>query len=209
MNVAKKDVEISINRIAQKARACGMHLILATQSPRADVVTGLIKANITSRVGLRVSNGLESRIVLDQMGAEKLLGYGDMIFAPSTDPKSKRVQGVFTSAAEIKRVVDFISDKSRGDNYDENVISKINEQEESSSDDSGDSGNAKDNKNQDLYKQAIDLAMATGEISTSYIQRRLGIGYNKAADIMDRMEAEGIIERGEGSKKSKVIKRVE
>ncbi len=209
MMVAKQNVELAINRIAQKARACGMHLIVATQSPRVDVVTGLIKANIGSRIGLSVSNGTDSRIILDALGAEKLLGRGDMIYAPITESKQIRVQGAFASDDEIKAVVDAISDKKHGDNYIPEVMESIeNAGNEEESGDKGDKNSQKESDKADLYEQAVQLAMEAGEISTSYIQRRLGVGYNRAADIMDKMVEDGIIERGVGSKKSKVIKRI-
>lgn len=209
MMVAKQNVETAIARIAQKARAAGMHLIIATQSPRVDVVTGLIKANIGSRIGLSVSNGTESRIILDAQGAEKLLGKGDMVYAPITESKQIRVQGAFASDAEIIRVVEFISNTQKGDNYIPEVMESIeNAGEEDAEDAKLDKNDIKANEKQDRYEQAVQIAMAEGEISTSYIQRKLGIGYNGAADIMDRMERDGIIERGQGSKKSKVIKRI-
>ena len=206
MMVAKASVETAINRIAQKARACGMHLIVATQRPSADIVTGLIKSNIPSRMCLQVKDSINSRIILDVSGGENLLDKGDMIFAPVYGGrKLTRVQSGFIDGKSINEVVGFIKTHSAKGSYDDGALAVIDAEEpetEKSGDQKG-QGSGKD----DLYNRAVEFAMEKGEISTSLIQRAFNIGYNRAADIMDRMVDEGIVERAAGSKRSKVIKR--
>ncbi len=207
MLVAAKEVEESICRVAQMGRAAGMHLVIATQRPSADVITGLMKANIPSRIAFAVASAMESRIILDTAGAEKLVGRGDMLYAPLGEGKPKRVQGCFISAEEIERVVDFVKENGETD-YDESVIDKINaavaEKEkggtkgaapEQSADDEGD----------ELLPAAIDVVMETGQASVSMLQRRLKLGYSRAARIVDEMETRGIVGPFEGSKPRQLL----
>lgn len=206
MLVAKASVETAINRIAQKARACGMHLIVATQRPSADVVTGLIKSNIPSRICLQVKDSINSRIILDASGGENLLDKGDLIFAPVYGGrKLTRVQSGFIDGKSINAVVSFIKKNSAKGSYDDGALAVI-DAEDTEAEKISDSGKASSNAN-DLYSKAVEFAMEKGEISTSLIQRAFNIGYNRAADIMDKMVDEGIVERATGSKRSKVIKK--
>ena len=206
MMVAPAEVEDSICRLAQKARAAGMHLVVATQRPSADVITGLIKANIPSRISLRVANAMESRIILDTQGAEKLLGRGDMLFYPVGMPKPTRVQGCWVSDDEIKNVVSYIvGDRSSEYNQDisdaieriavESKNKKNNAQTDESDSDDGD----------ELLPQATEYIIDTGSVSTSMLQRRFKIGYNRAARIVDELEAKGFVGPFEGSKPRKVL----
>ncbi|MCL2365715.1 MAG: DNA translocase FtsK [Oscillospiraceae bacterium] len=202
MMTAAKEVEESICRVAQMGRAAGMHLIIATQSPRADVITGLMKANIPSRISFKVSSALESRIILDAGGnADKLVGNGDMLFAPIGSDKPMRVQGTWVSDAEREKVVAFI--KSSGETqYSEEVMGEIEKAavDKSSSDRSKDevSGNGSDHD--ELLPQAVDVIFETGQASVSMLQRRLKLGYSRAARIVDQMEQMGIVGPFEGSK---------
>ena len=200
MLVAAKEVEESICRVAQMGRAAGMHLVIATQRPSADVITGLMKANIPSRIAFAVASAMESRIILDTAGAEKLVGRGDMLYAPLGEGKPKRVQGCFISSEEIERVVNFVKENGETD-YDESVIDKINaavaEKEKGSAKGGGNAApdqNAADDVDE-LLPAAIDVVMETGQASVSMLQRRLKLGYSRAARIVDEMETRGIVAR--------------
>ena len=195
MMVSPKEVEDSICRLAQLARACGMHLVIATQRPSVNVITGIIKANIPSRIAFSVTSQIDSRTILDGAGAEKLLGSGDMLYMPMGASKALRLQGSFISDAEVERVVSFIKDTSET-SYDEEIGIKINSGGEVA-DVSGDAD--------ELLPRAIELALAAGQISTSMLQRRLGIGYARAGRIVDQMEARGIISGADGSKPRNVL----
>ena len=181
-------------------RAAGMHLIVATQSPRADVITGLMKANIPSRIALKVANALESRIILDAGGnADKLVGNGDMLYSPIGSTKPMRVQGTWVSDKEREKVVDFIN-KSGESQYSEEVMSEIEKAavEKSSNDKQKDEQGESDYD--ELLPQAVDVIFETGQASVSMLQRRLKLGYSRAARIVDQMEKMGIVGPFEGSK---------
>lgn len=195
MMVAPGEVEDSICRLAQMARAAGMHLVIATQRPSVDVITGVIKANIPSRISFAVSSQVDSRTILDMAGAEKLLGKGDMLFYPVGEPKPIRVQGAFISDKEVEAVVGFIK-KQNTSEYDENIIEEINNAKEVSGNGSGD--------NDELLPQAIEAVVDAGHASVSLIQRKFKVGYARAARIIDQMEARGIIGGFEGSKPRQV-----
>lgn len=195
MMVAAKEIEDYICRLAQMARAAGMYLIIATQRPSVDVITGTIKANIPSRISFAVSSQIDSRTILDMSGAEKLLGKGDMLFFPSHLSKPVRVQGAFVSDEEVKRVVDFLKSQNTAE-YDEEVISTIENEMKS---------NDLTNDVDVLLPDAISIVVEEGQASISMLQRRLKIGYARAARIIDQMEERGIVSGYEGSKPRKVL----
>ena len=205
MMVVGKDVEDSICRIAQKARAAGMHLIVATQRPSVDVITGLIKANIPSRIAFAVSSQVDSRTILDGSGAEKLLGMGDMLFMPVGAPKPTRIQGTFVRDEEISRVLDFIK-QSGTVQYDEAMIEAM--EKHAIQDGKKGSGGADSDEDPDtdpMFKQAVEVVIDAGQASTSLLQRRCKLGYARAARIMDEMEEKGIIGPYEGAKPRAVL----
>lgn len=194
MMMASDDVEKSIIRLGQKARACGMHLVLATQRPSVDVLTGLIKANVPSRIAFAVSSQVDSRTILDMAGAEKLIGKGDMLFYPLGASKPLRVQGAFISDSEIDEMVEFIKAQG-GPNYDEAVQKAQSENPEDSVDFFED----------ELMRQAIDMVLETGQASTSMLQRRFRVGYTRAARMIDMMEAMHIVGPNNGSKPREIL----
>lgn len=208
MLVASKDVEESICRVAQMGRAAGMHLVIATQRPSADVITGLMKANIPSRIAFAVSSALESRIILDNAGAEKLIGMGDMLYAPIGCGKPQRVQGAFVSDEERDSIVEFIKRQSTAQ-YSEEVIAQI----EKAAEDKGANGGRRDDDGEpvgkpeydELLPQAVDVIFDTKQASVSMLQRRLKLGYSRAARIVDQMEEMGIIGPFEGSKPRQIL----
>ncbi|MBR3163619.1 MAG: DNA translocase FtsK [Clostridia bacterium] len=205
MMVAAKEVEESICRLAQKARAAGMHLVIATQRPSVDVITGLIKANVPSRIAFAVSSQVDSRTILDSAGAEKLLGKGDMLFFPAGAPKPTRVQGAFVSDSEVEKIVDFV--KSNGTaNYSEDILESI---ENNNKTDKELAESAEDDDTDPLLMEAIDLVVETGTASTSFIQRKLKVGYARAGRIIDQMEERGIISGYQGSKPRQVLMGIE
>ena len=209
MLVAAKEVEESICRVAQMGRAAGMHLVIATQRPSADVITGLMKANIPSRIAFAVASSLESRIILDTTGAEKLVGRGDMLYAPLGEGKPRRVQGCFISAEEIDRVVGFVKANGAAQ-YDESVIDKIEQAvaEREKGGKGAPSGAAPEpvaDEGDELLPAAIDVVMETGQASVSMLQRRLKLGYSRAARIVDEMEQRGIVGPFEGSKPRQLL----
>lgn len=202
MMVAAKDVEEAICRLAQKARAAGMHLVIATQRPSVDVITGLIKANVPSRIAFAVSSQVDSRTILDSVGAEKLLGKGDMLFFPSGAPKPVRVQGAFVSDDEVEKIVDFVKQNGTA-TYSEDILESIENnnktekeliQEQSEDDDTD-----------PFLMDAIDAVVDQGQASTSFIQRRFKVGYARAGRIIDQMEERGIISGYQGSKPREVL----
>lgn len=199
MMASPKEVEDSICRLAQMARAAGMHLVIATQRPSVDVITGLIKANIPSRISFAVSSGVDSRTILDSIGAEKLLGKGDMLFFPIGASKPQRIQGAFISDKEVEHIVDFLK-SGKENTYNEDIIEKINNAGKSDKELIDD----KDDMD-DLLMEAIETVVETGQASTSFIQRRFKVGYARAGRIMDQMEARGIISGYEGSKPRQVL----
>ena len=206
MMASPKDVEDSIVRLAQKARAAGMHLVIATQKPTVQVVTGLIKGNIPSRIALLVSSNSDSRVILDGSGAEKLLGNGDMLYMPVGVQKPVRLQGCYVSDSEIERVVQFIEQTFKAE-YDESIIAEIERQaemvssggKEPSGDDPG------DDEADDKLEEAIEYVIEAGQASTSSLQRRLKLGYGRAARLIDTMEKMGIVGGYEGSKPRRVL----
>ncbi len=216
MMTAPDEIEESICRIAQKARAAGMHLIIGTQRPSVDVITGLIKANVPSRIAFTVSNMTDSRIIIDVGGAEKLIGRGDMLYSPIGSTKPIRVQGTFVSDDEVAAVCDFIKRQDYVAVYDDAVmnsieeaaamcgggkkVSKVSVSGGSSSDDDGGS-----DADDSMLKPAIELAVESGKISTSLIQRRLSLGYGRAAKLIDRMQEMGIVSPPEGQKPRNVL----
>ena len=202
MMVAKNDVEDAICRLAQMARAAGMHLVIATQRPSVDVITGLIKANIPSRIAFAVSSQVDSRTILDMAGAEKLLGKGDMLFYPTGMSKPTRVQGAFISDKDVEKVVDFI--KSNGTaTYSDDILESI-EKANSNDKELKDVNEQNDDKDPFL-DEAIEVVIETGQASTSFIQRRFKVGYARAGRIIDQMEERGIISGYQGSKPREVL----
>ena len=191
MMVASSDVEDSITRLAQMARAAGIHLIIATQRPSVDVITGVIKANIPSRIAFAVSSAIDSRTILDMGGAEKLLGRGDMLFHPVGASKPVRIQGAFLSDEEVQGVVDFVIEQQKAQ-YQENMIpDEISE--------------TKTEVDDEIYGDAVDLVLEMQTASVSMLQRRFRIGYTRAARLIDEMEARGIVGPYEGSKPRTVL----
>ena len=197
MMVGGHDVEGAIVRLGQMARAAGIHMILATQRPSVDVITGLIKANVPSRISFAVSSGVDSRTILDQTGAEKLLGRGDMLYMPIGASKPERIQGAYIASDEVERVIDWVKKQQKVD-YDETMIPKKGESSSAS-----DNGN--DEPEDEFYNQAVDLVRRQQTASVSMLQRRFRIGYNRAARIVDEMEAKGIVGPSEGSKPRQVL----
>ena len=209
MMASPKDVEDSIVRLAQMARAAGMHLVIATQRPTVNVVTGLIKANIPSRIALMVASQTDSRVILDVSGAEKLLGNGDMLYMPVGLPKPVRVQGCFVSDKEVERVVEFIKQTFQAE-YDELVMEEVERQTEmvASAQDSKSSGNSDSgdiDTSDERLEEVIDFVVESGTCSTSSLQRRLKLGYGRAARLVDIMEEMGIVGPLEGSKPRQVL----
>ncbi len=202
MMAAPNEVEDYICRLAQMARAAGMHLVIATQRPSVDVITGIIKANIPSRIALSVSSQIDSRTILDMSGAEKLLGRGDMLFAPAGCSKPIRIQGCYVTDKEIEKIISFVK-KSQGSEYDEKITQEI---EKNSIRDNGKSKNEKlDDDSDPVMKEAIKCVMETGQASTSLLQRRLRVGYARAGRLIDEMEQMGIVGPHEGSKPRQVL----
>ena len=209
MLVAAKEVEESICRIAQMGRASGIHLVIATQRPSADVITGLMKANIPSRIAFAVASAMESRIILDTAGAEKLVGKGDMLYAPLGQGKPKRVQGCFITDNEVQDVVTFIKDSSEAE-YSDSVMAEIDKKAaESGKSGSGSSGGTaaetESSDGDEMLPAAVDVILETGQASVSMLQRRLKLGYARAARIMDEMEERGIVGPFEGSKPRQLL----
>ena len=202
MLVAAKEVEDSIMRITQMARAAGIHLIVATQRPSTDVITGLIKANIPSRISFSVSSSIDSRTILDSMGAEKLLGKGDMLFKPMGDDALLRVQGTYISEEEIKAVVDFTIAQQKA-KYDETLLLEESEMNASSM-----VGGANDYE-EPLYNEIVEFVLKEGKASASLLQRRYRLGYNRAARVIDLLEDRGIIGPNNGSKPREVLVKLE
>ena len=208
MLVAAKEVEESICRVAQMGRAAGMHLVVATQRPSADVITGLMKANIPSRIAFAVASSMESRIILDTPGAEKLVGKGDMLYAPLGDSKPTRVQGCFITPEEIERVVAFVKDAAGEAHYDQDVIEKIQQAVDAKSDKgkaAPTDGAADGDDGDELLPAAVEVVLETGQASVSMLQRRLKLGYSRAARLVDQMEERGYVGPFEGSKPRQLL----
>ncbi len=198
MATFSREVEASIIRLAQMARAVGIHLIVATQRPSVEVITGLIKANITSRIALQVASQVDSRTILDAAGAEKLLGNGDMLFLAGDTAKPRRIQGAYVSEQEVKRVVDFLREEAAAPEYDRAILEARPEQTEVRGEEAfGD--------DDPLLPEARDLVVQAGKASASYLQRRLRVGYARAARLLDLLETQGVIGPGEGAKPREVF----
>ncbi len=199
MLTASKDVENSIQRLAQKARASGIHLVLATQRPSVDVITGVIKANLPSRIAFKVFSRIDSRTVLDSMGAERLLGRGDMLFLRPGSSKLERIQGAFLSDEEVVGMVDTLK-KTSVAHYDETAMEWINEEFQKQSGNAFDFGDEAAGSQDPKWNEAMQIAQRQGAISASYLQRMLKIGYNRAARIVESMESQGLVAKADGSK---------
>ncbi|MFR6076799.1 MAG: DNA translocase FtsK 4TM domain-containing protein [Ruminococcus sp.] len=213
MMTTSKEVEDSICRLAQKARAAGMHLIIATQRPTTDIITGLIKANIPSRIALSVMSQVDSRTILDTGGAEKLLGHGDMLYLPNGKIKPVRVQGCFTSTKEIEKVVDFIKSQTQSEYSDEIMeqveqsipVTKAEAKELRAAEKAAAVNEPEPGSDEDVLERAIEVVVEAGQASTSSLQRRLKLGYARAARMMDELEQMGVIGPYEGAKPRKVL----
>ena len=213
MMTTSKEVEDSICRLAQKARAAGMHLIIATQRPTTDIITGLIKANIPSRIALSVMSQVDSRTILDTGGAEKLLGHGDMLYLPNGKIKPVRVQGCFTSTKEIEKVVDFIKSQTQSEYSDEIIeqveqsipVTKAEAKELRAAEKAAAVNEPEPGSDEDVLERAIEVVVEAGQASTSSLQRRLKLGYARAARMMDELEQMGVIGPYEGAKPRKVL----
>lgn len=195
MMVAPNEVEDAICRLAQMARAAGMHLVIATQRPSVDVITGLIKANIPSRISFAVSSQVDSRTILDMSGAEKLLGKGDMLFLPIGESKPIRIQGAFISEKEVEKVVNFLKDSSNV-TYNDEIIEVIENKNDLLN---------TDEEVDELLPEAIKIAVEYGQVSASMLQRRLRVGFNRASRLVEQMEIRGIVGPQEGSKPRQVL----
>jgi S-DNA-T family DNA segregation ATPase FtsK/SpoIIIE len=200
MMVAPKDVEDSVTRIAQKARAVGIHLIVATQRPSVDVITGVIKANFPSRISYQVASRIDSRTILDTQGAERLLGNGDMLFLPPGTARMRRIHGAYVSEKEIAGIVDFVKKNQGEPEYLEEITKTVEEK-------SGVDGieYLEDPK----YDDAVRVVLSTGQASASYLQRRLKLGYSRAARLIEIMEANGIVGPSQGSKPREILVRAD
>lgn len=201
MMVAAKEVETYITRLAQKSRATGIHLILATQRPTTNILTGTIKANVPTRIAFRVTSGTDSRVILDQVGAETLIGKGDMLYSPPNDSKLMRIQGVFTQDQEIKDLVQYLKDNNSKPDYNEDIFNQSV---------SGSAGNSSVSDIGKIgtdakFNEALEVIVTDQKASASYLQRRLGIGYARAARLIDEMEAAGIVGEPKGSKPRDIL----
>jgi S-DNA-T family DNA segregation ATPase FtsK/SpoIIIE len=209
MLVAAKEVENSIVRIAQKARAAGMYLVIATQRPSSDVITGLMKANIPSRIAFAVASAIDSRIILDESGAEKLVGKGDMLYGPLGSGKPKRVQGCFITDEEVEEVAEFVKSSSDSD-YSDEILKEIEQNASASSSGGGKADSDGDQLALDMegdpqLPDAVEVILDTKQASVSMLQRRLKLGYAHAARIVDEMEEKGIVGPFEGSKPRQLL----
>jgi len=195
MATTGKELESTLARLAAMSRAVGIHLVLATQRPSIDVITGLIKANIPSRIAFMVASKFDSRIIIDAVGAEKLLGRGDMLFASAWDPFPIRMQGAFVCEEEIERIVEQVKQYGKPEYIDDEIF--IDEEEEE--------GFFNDWEEDPLLEKAIEIVTAAGKASASYLQRRLKVGYNRAARMIEIMERKGIVGPADGSKPRKIL----
>ena len=211
MMTAGKDVESCICRLAQKARAAGIHIIIGTQRPSVDVITGLIKANIPSRIACTVASQIDSRTILDMAGAEKLIGRGDMLFSPVGSSKPMRVQGAFVSDAEVEDIVTFVKTHNSAAKYDDSFISTMESSAKNIGAKKGESANEELDEGSSFgggdtkFEEAVKLAIESGKISTSLLQRRLGVGYGRAAKLIDLMEEKGYVSAANGTKPREVL----
>jgi S-DNA-T family DNA segregation ATPase FtsK/SpoIIIE len=198
MQTAPADVEMCIARIAQKARAAGIHLIIATQTPRADVVTGIIKANIPCRIAFQVSSALDSRVILDTKGADKLVGKGDMLYLPPGSAKLERAQGAYVTDQEIERIIDHCAKQGKP-KFETDIQASINSADDDEEDDDVSQAD------EDLIMKCIEVVRQEQKASTSLLQRRLRLGYTRAARMVDILEQRGIVGPGEGAKAREVF----
>jgi S-DNA-T family DNA segregation ATPase FtsK/SpoIIIE len=196
MMVGAQDVEYCITRLAQLARAVGIHLVMATQRPSIDVITGTIKNNFSSRIAFRVPSKVDSRIIIDTSGAEKLLGLGDMLFMPPNYPRVIRLHSAYISIPEVTRLVKFVKEQ-RTPEFDTRLVKFIKSPADQEWEDTG--------EKDELYEKAVELILLTGQASASYLQRKLKLGYARAARIIDQMEQEGILGHSEGSKPREIL----
>jgi len=199
MMVSSRDVEEAITRLAQMARAAGIHLIIATQRPSVDVLTGIIKANFPARISFQVSSRVDSRTILDGIGAENLLGEGDMLFLPPGVGRLSRIHGAFISEEEVKRVTDFLRNQMKPD-YDATIMEEVAKDDASEQDDL---------EMDEKYDQAVEVVIQTGMASISMLQRKLRVGYNRAARMIEMMERQGIVGPSDGVKPREVYGRRE
>jgi S-DNA-T family DNA segregation ATPase FtsK/SpoIIIE len=195
MMATPREVEDAICRIAQLGRAAGIHLVVATQRPSVNVITGVIKANISSRIAFKVNSGVDSRTILDQHGAEKLLRNGDMLYHPSDAPKTVRLQGCFVSDTDIESVTEYISGGNEAE-FDENIVADIASPESEA---------PEDDDYDELFPKAVEIVLEYGQASISMLQRRLRVGYARAARLVDEMEVRSIVSPFEGSKARQVL----
>jgi S-DNA-T family DNA segregation ATPase FtsK/SpoIIIE len=201
MMVAGKDIEGAVQRLAQMARAAGIHVIMATQRPSVDVITGTIKANFPTRISFQVTSKIDSRTILGEQGAEQLLGQGDMLYMAGGG-RISRLHGPFVSDSEVEKIVDHL--KSQGSP--EYLEAVTEETEDGSFDESGDfTGNETGGSGDELYDQAVAVVLRDKKVSTSYVQRRLQVGYNKAASLIERMEKEGLISAANATGKREIL----
>jgi S-DNA-T family DNA segregation ATPase FtsK/SpoIIIE len=198
MATTGKELESTVARLAAMSRAVGIHLVLATQRPSIEVITGLIKANIPSRIAFMVAGVMNSRIIIDMVGAEKLLGRGDMLYAGAAEPFPIRMQGAFVSEEEVERVVEFVKTLGGPDYIDDEIFYDDEEEE-------NDLSLFSDGEDP-LYEKALEIVMQQGKASASYIQRRLKIGYNRAARLVEEMEEHGIVGPAQGSKPRELLR---
>ena len=209
MMTAKEEVEPAVVRIAQKARAAGIHLIIGTQRPSVDVITGLIKANIPSRIAFTVMSGIDSRTIIDTVGAEKLCGRGDMLYAPVGAQKPQRVQGAFVSDEEVEKVVSYVKAHNAPVRYDHEFEASIDVEAarcgNTAQKTGGDGFVAGSGDEDPKLFEAAELAIDAGKISTSLLQRRLEVGYGRAAKIIDRLEEMGVVGPPDGNKPRKIL----
>ena len=193
-----KELENDVARLTAKSRAAGIHLVLATQRPSVNVITGLIKANIPSRIAFMVTSRTDSNIIIDSVGAEKLLGKGDMLYASAVDPYPIRIQGTFETDEDVEKVVDFVKTLGEPEYIDDQIFIDDDEEDDGQQ-------NLFSEGDDPLYEQALDVVIQSGKASASYIQRRLRIGYNRAARLVEEMEERGIVGPANGSKPREII----
>ena len=198
MATTGKELESTVARLAAMSRAVGVHLVLATQRPSIDVITGLIKANIPSRIAFMVASKMDSRIIIDMVGAEKLLGKGDMLYAGAVDPFPIRMQGAFISEEEVERVVDYVKSLGEPDYIDDEIF--YDDEEENTD------ASLFSDGDDPLYEKALEIVFQQGKASASYIQRRLKIGYNRAARLVEEMEHHGLVGPAQGSKPREILR---
>jgi len=198
--VSGREVEEAVTRLAQMARAAGIHLILATQRPSVDVLTGVIKANFPARVSFQVSSKIDSRTILDSAGAEHLLGDGDMLFLPPGVGKLLRIHGAYVSEDEVKKVTSFLKEQMKPE-FDDSMITDLAREEDAEN--GGNGGGDEDEK----YNEAVEVVIQTGQASISMVQRKLRVGYNRAARMIEAMEKNGIVGPSDGSKAREILRR--